>query len=239
MKKRYNSFFSEVASILLFLHRTEGVFQFHSVPPCAIRLYHNRLSQNTTAEKNIDYPTSLITVHALVSLFFESPINFCQNSCVAVFQTFMKFQFKIWSPPGFSGPEGCGCPWDAYEGGEAPDCCEYLGGKREKGGGEAGLDPVWRLMAETAQLCVALEKKCPQWKMDGESNLWMLKVSLISPRDESSSFIGYLARLVAAVERNVLRQFTNADSLRDRFGSFCVNHPDVCHLPVLVRSNAS
>lgn len=31
---------------------------------------------------------------------------------------------------------------------------------------------------------------------------------------------------------------TNADSLRDCFGGFCVNFPDACHLPVLVISNA-
>lgn len=181
-------FISQLASILFCLHRTEGVFQFHTVPPCAIRLDHSRLTENITAEKNIDCPASLITVHAPVSLFFESPLNSSQHPCCfAVFQTRMKFQFKIWSPPGFARPEGCGCPWDAYEGGEAPDCFKYLGGEEKKGGGEASLGPVWRLMAETAQLCVALEKKCPQWKMDGESNLWMLKVSLKSPRAESSS----------------------------------------------------
>ena len=91
----------------------------------------------------------------------------------------MKLQFKIWNPSGFARSEGCGCPWDVYEGGEAPG--HYLGGKGVWGGEEVGRGTVSRLMAETAQLCVALEKKCPQWKMDGESNLWMLKVSLESP----------------------------------------------------------
>ncbi|CAM9299567.1 unnamed protein product, partial [Hapterophycus canaliculatus] len=32
-----------------------------------------------------------------------------------------------------------------------------------------------QLWVEAAQLCAALERRCPQWGMDGECNLWMLK----------------------------------------------------------------
>ncbi|CAN0167367.1 unnamed protein product, partial [Scytosiphon promiscuus] len=32
-----------------------------------------------------------------------------------------------------------------------------------------------QLTTEAAQLCIALESRCPQWTMDGECNLWMLK----------------------------------------------------------------
>lgn len=87
----------------------------------------------------------------------------------------MKTQSKIWGPSGCARSQGCARPWDACEGGDGTDYCS--GGEIGREGEGAGHGSLSQLMEETAQICVALEKKCPQWKMDGESNLWMLKVS--------------------------------------------------------------
>lgn len=35
-----------------------------------------------------------------------------------------------------------------------------------------------RLALEANQLCTTFERRCPQWTIDGERNLWVLKVSM-------------------------------------------------------------
>ncbi|CAM9495175.1 unnamed protein product [Ectocarpus sp. 6 AP-2014] len=66
---------------------------------------------------------------------------------------------KIWGASGLDKPTCCTCPHGIPEG-RGRTC----GSARQR---EVELEAV--------QLCAALERRCPQWTMDGERNLWMLK----------------------------------------------------------------
>lgn len=45
-------------------------------------------------------------------------------------------------------------------------------------GMEWARESVTSSMVEATHLCTALEGRCSQWKMDGESNIWILKVMM-------------------------------------------------------------
>ncbi|CAM9226330.1 unnamed protein product [Ectocarpus sp. 4 AP-2014] len=66
---------------------------------------------------------------------------------------------KIWGASGLNKPTCCTCPHGIPEG-RGRTC----GSTRQR-----------EIELEAVQLCAALERRCPQWAMDGERNLWMLK----------------------------------------------------------------
>ncbi|CAM9153163.1 unnamed protein product [Ectocarpus sp. 12 AP-2014] len=66
---------------------------------------------------------------------------------------------KIWGASGLDKPTCCTCPHGITEG-RGRTC----GSTRQR-----------EIEQEAVQLCAALEGRCPQWTMDGERNLWMLK----------------------------------------------------------------
>ncbi|CAM9115362.1 unnamed protein product [Ectocarpus fasciculatus] len=66
---------------------------------------------------------------------------------------------NIWSASGFDKPTSCTCPHGTPDG-RGRTC----GSTRQR-----------EIELEAVQLCAALERRCPQWTMDGERNLWMLK----------------------------------------------------------------
>ncbi|CAM9171195.1 unnamed protein product [Ectocarpus sp. 13 AM-2016] len=66
---------------------------------------------------------------------------------------------KIWGASGLDKATCCTCPHGIPEG----------------RGRTSGSARQREIELEAVQLCAALERRCPQWTMDGERNLWMLK----------------------------------------------------------------
>ncbi|CBN79245.1 tubulin-tyrosine ligase family protein [Ectocarpus siliculosus] len=58
---------------------------------------------------------------------------------------------------------------------DKPTCCTCPHGIPEGRGRTCGCVRQREIELEAVQLCAALERRCPQWTMDGERNLWMIK----------------------------------------------------------------